>query len=112
MDHVSYGGPRPIRWSPYRSLYRSILDRCLDRVSIDTRSIHGRCLDRYLVNTRSTYNRYNAKLSSESRPLVSIAIMAVVYRSTIGRISVNCRPISDKLYSTSIDISADMSVTN
>ena len=33
--------------------------------------------------------------------------MSVGYRSTIGRMSVNYRPLSDKVYSTSIDMSAD-----
>ena len=81
-------------------------------IMIDTRRIFGGCVDRYLVDTRSTYNRYNAQLSSESRPLVLIAIMAVGCRLTIGRISVNCRPMWDKLYGTSIGILANMSVTN
>ena len=33
--------------------------------------------------------------------------MSVGYRSTIGRMLVNYRPLSDKVYSTLIDMSAD-----
>ena len=56
LDHVSYGGPRPIRWSPYRPLYRSTLDRCLDRVSIETRSSIGGCLDRHTTDITLNYH--------------------------------------------------------
>ena len=41
MDHVSYGGPRPIYRPMYRLIQWSIHRSILDRVSVDTRSSIG-----------------------------------------------------------------------
>ena len=61
LDHVSYGGPRPIHRSIYRSIYRSIHRSILDRVQVDIsveyRSSIDRCIDRCIdrYSYRSIY---------------------------------------------------------
>ena len=56
LDHVSYGGPRPIHRSIYRSIHRSILGR----VSVDTRSSIGRYIGPVStdVSTDTPIDRY------------------------------------------------------
>ena len=46
VDHVSYGGPRPMHQPIYRSIHRSIHRSIFDRVSVDTRSSIGRYIGR------------------------------------------------------------------
>ena len=55
LDHVSYGGPRPIHRSIYRSIYRSIHRSILGRASVDTRSSTGRYIGRVSVEYRPMY---------------------------------------------------------
>ena len=57
LDHVSYGGPRPIHRSIYRSIYRSIHRSILGRASVDTRSSTGRYIGRVSVEYRSSIDR-------------------------------------------------------
>ena len=64
MDHVSYGGPRPM----YRPIYRSIHRSILDGVLFDTRSYKSiyrpsidRCIDRY--SYRSIYTWWLSETS-------------------------------------------------
>ena len=68
---------RPIHWPIYRLTVKVLFDR----LSVDRRPI----FDRYLTDTSLAVNRYiSADASAVSRS---------IYWSTIGRLSVDCRPI-------------------
>ena len=73
LDHVSYGGPRPIHRSIYRSIYRSIHQSILGRASVDTRSSTGRYIGRVSVEYRSSIGR----VSVEYRPMYRLILLSV-----------------------------------
>ena len=81
MDHVSYGGPRPT----YRPIHRSIC-------SVDTRPSIGR----YSIEYRPMYRPIVHLMILMGSVDISTAILSVVYRSTIGYISVKYRLSIDR----------------
>ena len=125
LDHVSYGGPRPIHRSIYRSIHRSILSR----VSVDTRSSTGRyigpvstdvstdtpidrytwrftdtwpILDRYLTDTSPILHRYFTDIS----PMLHRYFTSVDTRPTRDRlvnVLVSVDISTDRLVDTSVD---------
>ena len=86
-------------------IYRSTVKVLVDRLSVDRRPI----FDRYLTDTSLAVNCYiSADASAVSRSIYrsTIGRLSVDYRSTIGRLSVDYRLIVDRYIGR---LSADIS---